>query len=87
MSVKHTIFGKQIQWCSCCSIFSIMCMFSRSLFVPLYFFFWPLCCMILFLITPLVSSKSSFFLLTATEYLYHFHLLYSQYGPFLNNDL
>ena len=40
-----------------------MCMFCRSLFVLLYFFFWPLCCLfffdIRFLITPLVSSNSS----------------------------
>jgi hypothetical protein len=36
-----------------------MCMFCRSLFVLLYFFFWPLCCVTFFdirtLITPLVS--------------------------------
>ena len=43
---------------SCCSIFSFMCMFYRSLFVLLYLFFWPLCCLffdIRILITPLVS--------------------------------
>ena len=44
-------------------IFSFMCMFCRSLFVLLYFFFWPLCCLFYFdmriLITPLVSSNSS----------------------------
>ena len=38
-------------------------MFCRSLFVLLYFFFWPLCCLSFFdmriLITPLVSSNSS----------------------------
>jgi hypothetical protein len=38
-------------------------MFCRSLFVLLYFFFWPLCCLFFFdirnLITPLVSSNSS----------------------------
>ena len=37
-------------------------MFCRSLFVLLYFFFWPLCCLffdIRFLITPLVSLKST----------------------------
>ena len=37
-------------------------MFCRSLFDPLYFFFWPLCCLffdIQILITPLVSSNSS----------------------------
>ena len=36
-------------------------MFCRSLFVLLYFFFWPLCCLFFFniriLITPLVSSN------------------------------
>ena len=47
----------------CYSIFSFICMFSRSLFVLLYFFFWPLCCLFFFdiriLIDPLVSSNSS----------------------------
>jgi len=41
-----------------------MCMFCRSLFVLLYLFFWPLCCLFFFdiriLITPLVSSNSSY---------------------------
>jgi hypothetical protein len=44
-------------------IFSFMCMLYRSLFVLLYFFFWPLCCMLFFdiriLLTSLVSSNSS----------------------------
>ena len=31
----------------CYSIFSFMCMFCRSLFVLLYFFFWSLCCLVL----------------------------------------
>jgi hypothetical protein len=39
-------------------------MFCRSLFVLLHFFFWPLCCLFFFdiriLITPLVSSNSSY---------------------------
>ena len=39
-----------------------MCMFCRSLFVLLCFFFWPLCCLFFFdiriLITTLVSSNS-----------------------------
>jgi hypothetical protein len=43
--------------------FSIICMFCRSLFVLLYFFFWPLCCLFIFdiriLIAPLVFSNSS----------------------------
>ena len=49
------------------SIFSYMCMFCRSLFVILSFFFWPLCCLSFFdlriLITTLVSSNSSWCLL------------------------
>ena len=47
---------------SCFTIFSYMCMFCRSLFVLLYFFFWPLCCLFFdlrILIAPLVSSNSS----------------------------
>jgi hypothetical protein len=48
---------------SCYSIFSFICMFCRSLFVLLYFLFWPLCCLFFFdiriLINPLVSSNSS----------------------------
>ena len=50
-------------WGSCYLIFSFICMFCRSLFVLLYFFFWPLCCLFFFdiriLTTPLVSSNSS----------------------------
>ena len=47
---------------SCYSIISFICMYCRSLFVLLCFFFWPLCCLFFFdisLITPLVSSNSS----------------------------
>ena len=48
---------------SCYSIFSLMRMFCRSLFVLLCFFFWSLCCLFIFdiriMITPLVSSNSS----------------------------
>ena len=39
-----------------------MCMFCRSLFVLLSFYFWPLCCLssdLQILITPLVTSNSS----------------------------
>jgi hypothetical protein len=44
---------------------SLVCcvMFCRSLFVPLSFFFWSLCCLsfgLRILITPLVSSNSSY---------------------------
>ena len=42
---------------------SFICMFCRSLFVLMYFFFWSLCCLffvdIRILITPLLSSNSS----------------------------
>ena len=45
------------------SIFSFKCMFCRSMFVLLSFFFWSLCCLFFFdtqiLIIPLVSSNSS----------------------------
>ena len=45
----------------------ILCiLFCRSLFVLLFFFFWPLCCLSFFnlriLITPLVCSNSSFYI-------------------------
>ena len=56
-------FTPGFQWGSCYSIFSFICMFCRSLFVILYFFFWPLLCLfffdILIMIVPLVSSNSS----------------------------
>ena len=52
-----------IYWGSCYSIFSFACMFCRSLFVLLSFFFCPLCFLSFFdvriLITPLISSSSS----------------------------
>jgi len=42
----------------------LMCMFCRSLFVLLSFFFWPMCCLSCFdlriLTTLFVSSNSSF---------------------------
>jgi hypothetical protein len=54
---------------SCYSIFSFMSMFCRSLFVLSCYFFRPLCCMFFFdiqlLITPLVSSHSSYYRLDA----------------------
>ena len=50
-------------WGSCYSIFSFICMFCRSLFDLLYFFFWPLCCLFFFdiriLIVLQVSSSTS----------------------------
>ena len=45
-------------------VFSFICIFCRSLFVLLYFFFWPLCCLFFFdtriMIAPLVPSISSY---------------------------
>ena len=56
-------FTPGCQWGSCYSIFSFMCIFWRSMFVILSFFFWPLCChsvlYLRILITPLVSLSSS----------------------------
>ena len=58
-------FTPGFQWDSCYSIFSFICMFCRSLFVLLYFSFWPLCFLFFFdiqiLIAPLVSSNSSLY--------------------------
>jgi hypothetical protein len=36
--------------------FRFICMFCRSLFVPLYFFFWSLCCLFFFNIRILITS-------------------------------
>ena len=59
---QHTKLSEQFQWGSCYSIFSFICMFCRSLFDLLYFF-WPLCCLLFFdiriLVVPLVSPNSS----------------------------
>ena len=49
-------FTPSFQWGSCYLIFSFICMFSRSLFVLLYFFFWPLCCLFFFDIRILITS-------------------------------
>jgi hypothetical protein len=35
-------------WGLCYSIFSFMCKFCRSLFIVLYFFFWPYWCLFFF---------------------------------------
>ena len=52
-------------------------MFCRSLFVLLYVFFWPLCCLFFFdiriLIAPLVYSNSS--------YHQNFFLIFILYHP------
>jgi hypothetical protein len=65
-----------------------MCMFCRSLFVLLSFFFWPLCYLffdIRILITPLVSSNSSY--LSSLFYLIGPDQCYSIHKYFLPNKL
>ena len=61
--VAPPAFTPSFKWGSCYSIVSFMCVFCRSLFVLLFSFFWPVCCLFFFnlriLITPLVSSNSS----------------------------
>ena len=57
----------------CNSIFSFISMFCRSLFVSLYFFFWPLCCLsfdLRILITLLVSSNYSYLFIYLFFYLF-----------------
>ena len=41
------------------SIFSFMCMFSRSLFVLLYVFLWSLCCLFFFVIQIMNTHSNS----------------------------
>jgi hypothetical protein len=56
---------------SCYSIFSFICMVCRSLFVLLYFYFWPLFCLfffdIRFLIAPLRQHIWNFYLNLSTS--------------------
>ena len=44
------------QWGSCYSIFSFKCLFCRSLFVLVTFFFCPLCCMFFIDVRILITS-------------------------------
>ena len=73
-------FTPSFQCGSCYSIFSSMCMLSRSLFVLLYLFSWY--CLTLFdlriLITPLVSSNSSYIIIALEIY-----NCYSRYSMFI----
>ena len=56
---EHLSSPSVIGWGSRCSIFSFLRMCCKSLFVLLYFFLWPLCCLSFYylrvLTTPLVS--------------------------------
>ena len=66
----------------------VLCVcFCRSLFVLLYFFFWSLCCLFFFdlriLITPLVSSNSSYLAIVMPEsqnIIYNFANYYFYHG-------
>ena len=77
-------------WVSCYSILSFMCMFCRSLFVLLSFFFWPLCCLFFFdlriLITPLVSSNSSLKLISSICLSFWFTTCYVWWMCFLTDS-
>ena len=44
---EHLWSHPEFQWGLCYSIFIFTCMFCRSFFVLLSFFFWPLCCLYL----------------------------------------
>ena len=56
-------FTTGFKWGSRCPIFSFICMFCRSLFVLLFFFYWSLCCLFFvdlrILIITLLSPKFS----------------------------
>ena len=71
------------------SIFSFMCMFCRSLFVLLYFFFWPQCCLYFFdiriLVTPLISSNSSYCLVLYYVFPAQYAFTHVMYEHFLHN--
>ena len=71
-------FSSAFLWGSSYSICSFMCMSCRSLSVILSFFFWPLCCLSFLelhhLITPLVSSNSSFGHCVSCPSIYRFWL-------------
>ena len=60
-------------------------MCCRSFFVLLYFFCWPLCCLFFFdiqiLITPLVSSNSSYSTIEIRENVFCFDIILLQCGP------
>ena len=66
--MSNTVVFHNVVWCSCYSIFGFMCMFCISLFV---LFPWPLCCLffdIWIMITPLVSSSSSYKMLNTVVF-------------------
>jgi hypothetical protein len=60
---KLLIFPRHLscKWGSCYSIFSFMRMFCRSLFVLLYFFFWPFLCFITKTIFKTIYCLFSYF--------------------------
>jgi hypothetical protein len=54
--------------------FSFMCMFCWSLFVLLYFFFWPLCCLFFFDIRILIAPKL-WNIVSSERYILHMQVL------------
>ena len=67
-------FTPGLQWGLCCSIFSFLCMFCRSLFVLLSFFSWPLCCFSFFSVRILITLQ---YLQTLIIYFLKIAFLYS----------
>jgi hypothetical protein len=65
-------------WLSLCKIVRSSVILLLPLFVLLYFFFWPLCCLFIFnlriLITPLISSNSSYPLVLVNLYTLFYYL-------------
>ena len=53
-------FTPGFYWGSRNSSFNFMCMFCRSLFVLLYFFYWPLCCLFFFDLRILIAPFGVF---------------------------
>ena len=72
-------FTPGFYWGSYYSIFSFMCMFCGSLFVLLYFIFWPLYRLFFFdiqiVIIPFVSSNSSCWLPLIFGYQLYVHTM------------
>jgi len=88
--MKNTLLIAWRWWGSWYSIFSFMCMFYRSLFVLLYFFFWLLCCLSFFdigiLITPVVSYRFWLPLWYLTDSDYRFGILQILITPVVSSN-
>jgi hypothetical protein len=58
----NKLVDRKVHFLGFCAIRNTrMCMFCRSLFVLLYFFFWPLCCLFFFdTVKVLIFAASNF---------------------------